>query len=119
MSSGRTGYNFSLLIEVAHLENLLYEKQMGSSSPQSSHMTPPTTTASLHTRQTSETGGIALPQLALLNIIAPDSPETRFRSKSGSPDLQDVGGKSNSDPFMDLLFSGWNPDLPDPATLNH
>jgi hypothetical protein len=118
VSSGLTGYDF-LLIEVARLKILLYENHIGSSSPQSSHMTPPTTTASLHTRQTSETGGIALPQLTLLNIIAPDSPETRFRSKSGSPDVQTAGGKSNSDPFMDLLFSGWNPDLPEPATLNH
>ncbi|KAF9473118.1 hypothetical protein BDN70DRAFT_886160 [Pholiota conissans] len=105
--------------QIAHLKNLLYEKQTGSTSPQSSHMTPPPTTAPLHTRQTSEAGGIALPQVALMNIIAPDSPESRFRSKSGSPDLQNVAEKSNSDPFMDLLFSGWNPDLPDPATLNH
>jgi len=25
----------------------------------------------------------------------------------------------NLESFMDLLFSGWNPDLPDPAMLNH
>lgn len=82
-------------------------------------MTPPVATTSLHSRQESESGRIAIPRLTLLSIIAPDSPETRFRSTSGSPGLQDVSGRSSSDPFMDLLFSGWNPDLPDPATLNH
>ncbi len=73
----------------------------------------------LHKHPTSDSGGIALPQLNLINIITSESPETRFRSASGSPVMQDVSGRSSSDPFMDLLFSGWNPDLPDPATLNH
>jgi hypothetical protein len=49
-----------------------------------------------------------------MSLISPGSPG----DSSGSPDLG--GGKKagDSDPFMDLLFSGWNPDLPDPARLN-
>jgi len=99
---------------------MLYEKQAGSSSPRPIRVTPPTVTAGSLSRQ-SDAGGITLPHasLALMNLIAPDSPGSRFRSASESPELQDVSAKSNSDPFMDLLFSGWNPDLPDPATLNH
>ena len=92
---------------------------MGSTSPLSSHMTPPIAAMPLHKPPTSDSGGIALPQLNLINIIASESPETRFRSASGSPVMHDVSGRSSSDPFMDLLFSGWNPDLPDPTTLNH
>jgi len=72
-------------------------------------------------RRDSDAGNIALPQasLALMNLIATDHPDTRFRSASNSPELRNVSVKTSADPFMDLLFSGWNPDLPDPATLNH
>lgn len=103
----------------AQLKSKLYEKQAESRSPRPTRVTPTATAESL-SRQ-SDAGGITLPHasLALMNLIAPDSPGTRFRSASGSPELQDISAKSNSDPFMDLLFSGWNPDLPDPATLNH
>ena len=66
----------------------------------------------------SDNGGIALPSLNLMTLIDPDTPDSRFRS-SLSPELQNVSVKSNADQFMDLLFSGWNPDLPDPTTLNH
>lgn len=105
---------------LAQLKRRLHEKQAGSRSPRPTPVTPPTVIAGSLSRQ-SDAGGIALPHasLALMNLIAPDSPGTRFRSASGSPEPQDVSAKSNSDPFMDLLFSGWNPDLPDPATLNH
>jgi hypothetical protein len=104
---------------LAQLKSRLYEKQAESRSPRPTRVTPTAAAGSL-SRQ-SDAGGITLPHasLALMNLIAPDSPGTRFRSASRSPELQDISPKSNSDPFMDLLFSGWNPDLPDPATLNH
>lgn len=41
--------------------------------------------------------------------------ESKFDSGNRSPDAQ----SSNEDPLSDLLYSGWNPDLPDPATLDH
>jgi hypothetical protein len=57
-----------------------------------------------------------------MNLIAPDTPESRLRSETGSPDMAAAGkqaGSGDSDPFMDLLFSGWNPDLPEPSVLDH
>lgn len=84
-------------------------------------ITPPTpSTSSSANRQAPDVGGIALSHssLAVGNMLTPESPERRFRTTSGSPELQSVSLKS-SDPFMDLLFSGWNPDLPDPNILNH
>ncbi|KAF8168009.1 hypothetical protein B0H34DRAFT_814905 [Crassisporium funariophilum] len=114
--------------QISQLKSRLFEQQMasGSSPTQGNSIAqrspPQASTSSSGNRQGSDAGGIALPHasLALMNLIAPDdSPETRFRSSSGSPELQNVSVKSNPDPFMDLLFSGWNPDLPDPATLDH
>lgn len=54
----------------------------------------------------------------MMNLITPDSPQQQVRSDSGSPELT-TAPKPGTDPFMDLLFSGWNPDLPDPNTLDH
>jgi len=88
-------------------------------SPRNGPLTPSATSGASASRVLSDAGGITLPHVAVMNLIAPDSPETRFRSASRSPELQNVNVQSNPDPFMDLLFSGWNPDLPDPATLNH
>ncbi|TEB39284.1 hypothetical protein FA13DRAFT_1656590 [Coprinellus micaceus] len=86
--------------QIALLKHRLYDKQGGnrSASPGAS-----------------DSGGITLPRASLaMSLISPGSPG----DSSGSPDLG--GGKKagDSDPFMDLLFSGWNPDLPDPARLN-
>jgi hypothetical protein len=56
----------------------------------------------------------------MMNLVTANSPEARFRSQSGSPELYTLNSNKNCpDPFMDLLFLGWNSDLPDPATLNH
>lgn len=56
----------------------------------------------------------------MMNLGPTDNTESRFRSQSGSPELYTLNSnKPSPDPFMDLLFLGWNSDLPDPATLNH
>ena len=52
----------------------------------------------------------------LERFISTRAPENRFRGEINSPELRP---KDDSDPFMSLLFSGWNPDLPDPPVLNH
>ncbi|RDB28815.1 Zinc finger transcription factor YRR1 [Hypsizygus marmoreus] len=76
-------------------------------------------------RQHADVGAISLPHasLSMMNIVGIDSPDTRFRSQSGSPESYTINGNKQAgpslDPFMDLLFLGWNPDLPDPTTLNH
>lgn len=88
--------------QISLLKQRLYDKQGGnrSASPGAGG---------------SDEGGITLPRASLaMSLIAPGSDD----GDSSSPDVN--GGKKggDSDPFMDLLFSGWNPDLPDPARLN-
>ena len=62
--------------------------------------------------------GISLPHasLDLGSGAAANSPRSVYRGSTGSPDV--LHG-SNGDQYMDMLFSGWDPDLPDPATLEH
>ncbi|KAJ3737131.1 hypothetical protein DFJ43DRAFT_1135853 [Lentinula guzmanii] len=57
-----------------------------------------------------------LPESVLREILPPlpgqlDSP---FRGDSSSPEPGMI-----KDPLVELIISGWNPDLPDPPTLNH
>ncbi|TFK30532.1 hypothetical protein FA15DRAFT_662503 [Coprinopsis marcescibilis] len=96
--------------QIIHLKQRLYE-QGGSNRS----MTP--------SQNGSDSTGITLPRASLaMNLIAPETPETRFRSATGSPDMtasKQSGSGGDTDPFMDLLFSGWNPDLPEPAVLDH
>ena len=55
----------------------------------------------------------------LERFISTHTSENSFRGDSNSPELRPATQKDDSDPFMTLLFSGWNPDLPDPPVLNH
>lgn len=114
-------------LSTARLKNQLFEKEQALSrsiTPNHQHgslnnLSPVSQAPSL-TRPTSSASGISLPQasITMMNLITPDSPQQQIRSDSGSPELT-AASKPGSDPFMDLLFSGWNPDLPDPNTLNH
>ncbi|PFH54563.1 hypothetical protein AMATHDRAFT_134575 [Amanita thiersii Skay4041] len=65
----------------------------------------------------SEISPISLPQVSLsvAESLPPELREETFSTRLKNPDLQTSG----SAPVSDLLFSGWNPDLPDPATLDH
>jgi len=73
------------------------------SQAESNALSPPS-------RPPSELKGIALPRASLVL-------DSQFRNDSSSPELRPV--TSTKDPFMDLLFIGWNTDLPDPAIMNH
>ncbi|KAJ7631002.1 hypothetical protein FB45DRAFT_793800 [Roridomyces roridus] len=97
-----------LELQIAQLKSKLHDKQSNSRS-------------SSPNRPGSADGGISLPHasLAMMNLIAPEASEARFRSESDSPDLRTIASQGSPDPLMDLLFLGWNPDLPDPNTLNH
>lgn len=64
-------------------------------------------------------GSTKITRPSLERFIPASSPENRFRGESNSPELRSATQKDGSDPFMTLLFSGWNPDLPDPPVLNH
>lgn len=108
--------------QISQLKSRLYEQ--GASRSMSPHHNSSSTNAPVGSTSISrpDRGGISLPQapLSMMNLIAPETSDaTRFRSPSGSPQLSNANKDASSDPFMDLLFSGWNPDLPDPATLNH
>ncbi|KAJ6610076.1 hypothetical protein B0H10DRAFT_2061972 [Mycena sp. CBHHK59/15] len=102
-----------LEVQIAQLKNKLHDRQTTSRSASPNR---PTSTGN-----GSDSGGISLPHasLAMMNLISPESSEARFRSESGSPDLRTIASQGSPDPLMDLLFLGWNPDLPDPSTLNH
>ena len=109
----------------AQLRNKLHEQQTapGSSATPNNLITlatPPMPLASSSANgQGPDVGGKSLPHssLALADIIARGGEETQFRSTSGSPEFRN--SLKPSDAFVDLLFSGWDPDLPDPDTLNH
>ncbi|KAJ7786406.1 hypothetical protein B0H16DRAFT_1490342 [Mycena metata] len=95
--------------QIAQLKNKLHERHGSrSSSPRPGSV------------GNGSDGGISLPHasLAMMNLISPEA-EAQFRgSESGSPELRTIS-QGSPDPLMDLLFLGWNPDLPDPTTLNH
>ncbi|KAJ8084105.1 hypothetical protein PM082_002872 [Marasmius tenuissimus] len=100
--------------QIISLKNKLYEVQA----------TSITRSESPHTSLSGpslDTVGISLPQasLSMTPTLSSTTPDPQFRSESGSPEMQTSSKGGSSDPFMDLLFLGWNPDLPDPATLNH
>lgn len=52
--------------------------------------------------------------------VSVDSPDSQLRGSTNSPEiLHSAGHRAGSDPLMDMLLSGWDPDLPDRETLNH
>lgn len=67
-----------------------------------------------------DSAGIVLPHasMSMMNLVSEISPDMSFHNGSDSPDIG-LSKSSGADPFMDLLFLGWNTDLPDPTTLNH
>ena len=104
-------YLLKFTLYTASLKSQLYSRPTVSTSPQPSTSIAPSGNQSIAT--------MTVP--TLVNVIsANNSPETRFQSTSQSPELQTIHVKTlDSDPFLDILFLGWNPDLPDPASLNH
>ncbi len=63
--------------------------------------------------------GIVLPQapLDIVNAVSMNSPDSQFRGSTGSPELRQPS--SHSDAFLDILYPGWDPDLPNPDVLEH
>ncbi|KAF5377434.1 hypothetical protein D9615_005321 [Tricholomella constricta] len=114
--------------QISHLKTRLYEQEMVSRSispnqlPSNPLFTSSVSPPSISSRL-SDIGGISLPHasLSMMNLVAPESPESRFRSQSRTPEntLANKQPGTAIDPLMDLLFLGWNSDLPDPAALNH
>ncbi|KAF5375241.1 hypothetical protein D9758_000188 [Tetrapyrgos nigripes] len=97
--------------QIANLKTQLNDQQAGASPSNSqSQAEGSNKSRSISPRPSSEVKGISLPRAAL--VLDP-----QFRNDSSSPELRPV--TSAKDPFMELLFIGWNTDLPDPATMNH
>ncbi|OJT03012.1 hypothetical protein TRAPUB_6355 [Trametes pubescens] len=67
-------------------------------------------------------GGIILPHASLdaVHHLSPDSTGSMARNSTSSPELRH-GNQQHvmPDPLLDMLFAGWDPDLPDPDTLDH
>lgn len=54
------------------------------------------------------------------NSVSADSPDSQLRGSTSSPEiLQATNGHVGDTIIMDMLFSGWDPDLPEPEVLNH
>jgi hypothetical protein len=102
----------------AHLKSRLHDQQFNSRSISPSH---PLTTSFLNPDATSsQHSDISVPRasMSMMSLTTPEASEARHQS--GSPELYALNSnKPSPDPFLDLLFLGWNSDLPDPSTLNH
>ena len=73
---------------------------------------PSSASSSVSSRQT-PLGGIPLLQ------NAKDGSELALRQSCISPELHEVTDRSSADTLLELIYSGWNPDLPEPQILNH
>ena len=52
--------------------------------------------------------------------VSTGSPDSQMRGSTSSPEILQASNGHVGDPvIMDMLFSGWDPDLPDPETLRH
>ncbi|KAG6829381.1 hypothetical protein H0H92_004649 [Tricholoma furcatifolium] len=110
--------------QISHLKSRLFEREItsGSTSPPRAPGILYADAVSLPSSSSQISGGISLPaSLPVTNPTA--SPPFHIRSETRTPEIlnntADGCPASSPDPYIDLLFLGWNPDLPDPATLNH
>ena len=44
-----------------------------------------------------------------------NSPESQYRGSTGSPELRHPAGANG----LEILYAGWDPDLPSPDILDH
>ena len=58
-------------------------------------------------------------QVDVAKTSAADSPDSQMRASTSSPEMLQGNSNRGTDPLMDMLFVGWDPDLPDPEVLNH
>ncbi|KII93558.1 hypothetical protein PLICRDRAFT_171296 [Plicaturopsis crispa FD-325 SS-3] len=115
--------------EVSELKSRLYHNASGSRSispnrnsqlRNSNLRAGSSSSAGRHTSPQAHTlaGDISLPQASLNvgNLMIPSkTPEPRLPTHS--PDLHTTNDPKAHDHFFEMLFSGWNTDLPDPSEL--
>jgi hypothetical protein len=74
---------------------------------------PGSSSSSTSSGQTPTTGSKHLLH-SIKNVSAMTLPQG-----SQSPELHGVADRSSADAVLELMYSGWNPDLPEPHILNH
>jgi hypothetical protein len=108
------------------------KSQRGSVSPCRSqspnHLRPPSTHHINHSPSSGtvtlspefEPCGIATPSPWVENALDPNAvPSSKTTSQLGSPGMVSAQPGHQSDPLSGLIYSGWNPDLPEPSVLDH
>ncbi|KIM85323.1 hypothetical protein PILCRDRAFT_817327 [Piloderma croceum F 1598] len=115
--------------QITHLKGKLCEQRDATSRSLSPGQLPPHNHAYLRPSSAASSSGAgeqtpdvsgSMGRASLERLPASEhSPDIRFRGSTHSPELHIVSPKESSDPFMTLLFSGRNPDLPDPPVLDH
>jgi hypothetical protein len=108
------------------------KSQRGSVSPCRSqspnHLRPPSTH---HINHSPSSGTVTLsPEFEPCGVATPNPwaetaldlnavPSSKKTSQMGSPGMVPAQTGHHSDPLSGLIYSGWNPDLPEPSVLDH
>ena len=58
-------------------------------------------------------------QIDIAKALAVDSPDSQMRASTSSPEMLQGSNNRGTDPLMDVLYSGWDPDLPQLDVLSH
>jgi hypothetical protein len=102
--------------EVSKLKIQLQEQNITSPTHHNqvySSYRPGSSSSSTSSGQTPTTGSKHLLH-SIKNVSAMTLPQG-----SQSPELHGVADRSSADAVLELMYSGWNPDLPEPHILNH
>jgi len=118
-----TTHPIQLTFWVVQLKSQLFEKEQAlwhfipkNRLKLPSKLSPASQTFLDPSRPVISASGITLPRgsMTTINSITSNGSLRQVHSDSRSPGLDNT-----SNPFRELFFSGWNPDLPNPDTLNH
>ena len=63
--------------------------------------------------------GTATPKLWPETVLDPNAVPSSKTNHTGSPGMVSSQPGRHSDALSGLIYSGWNPDLPEPAVLDH
>ena len=115
---------FTAVCFLARLKQKLHERRDTRSASPSQELarrnsagqrtvTPPTSSSG----HSSKFSNVSSPRVSLGAIVdaAQKCHATNFDGVTGSPNSR----ASDNDHLSELMFSGWEPDLPNPATLGH
>ena len=118
---------FTTYVPPVHLKSRLYENQEALPCTSSPSRPPASTYMS---DLVAQSRCITQPEDAMVSLLPVSMSMANNTSSHAMTGLRHQYGISESyapncpsgpnlESFMDLLFLGWNPDLPDPAVMNH